>query len=180
MKLSILFLFLFLFSSSIFAAKFGVVDVQKVLRNSKPALNARSELEKKVKKLEDLVKSRKKDLEIRMGKVKKLQDQFNQKAAIWRKKKRDEKRKEVLVMQRKLLRKRDELRLFFGEKKRDIEREKRRVLSQIVRTIRRISSKVAKDRKFDLVIDSSTLVLYRNSSIDLTDKVIQRYDSLKK
>ena len=48
MKLSILFLFLFLFSSSIFAAKFGVVDVQKVLRNSKPALNARSELEKKV------------------------------------------------------------------------------------------------------------------------------------
>ena len=34
--------------------------------------------------------------------------------------------------------------------------------------------------KFDLVIDSSTLVLYRNSSIDLTDKVIQRYDSLKK
>ena len=83
-------------------------------------------------------------------------------------------------MQRKLLRKRDELRLFFGEKKRDIEREKRRVLSQIVRTIRRISSKVAKERKFDLVIDSSTLVLYRNSSIDLTDKVIQRYDSLKK
>ena len=69
MKLSILFLFLFLFSSSIFAAKFGVVDVQKVLRYSKPSLNARSELEKKVKKLEDLVKSRKKDLEIRMGKV---------------------------------------------------------------------------------------------------------------
>ena len=82
-------------------------------------------------------------------------------------------------MQRKLLRKRDQLRLFFREKKRDLEREKRKVLSRIVRTIRKISSTVAKEQKFDLVIDSSTLVLYRNSSIDLTNKVIQRFDSLK-
>jgi len=179
MRLLSLFLFLLLSSYSVFAAKFGVVDVQEVLRNSKPALKARSKLEQKAKKLDNLIKSRRKDLENRMVKVKKLQDEFNQKAAIWRKKKRDEKRKEVLGLQRKLLRKRDELRLFFSEKKRDLEREKRRVLSKIVGTIRKISSKVAKEQNFDLVIDSSTLVLYRNSSIDLTNKVIQRYDSLK-
>tara|TARA_Y100000590_G_C15607344_1_gene972465 strand:- start:597 stop:1136 length:540 start_codon:yes stop_codon:yes gene_type:complete len=179
MRLLSLFLFLLLSSYSVFAAKFGIVDVQEVLRNSKPALKARSKLEQKAKKLDNLIKSRRKDLQNRMVKVKKLQDEFNQKAAIWRKKKRDEKRKEVLGLQRKLLRKRDELRLFFSEKKRDLEREKRKVLSKIVRTIRKISSKVAKEQNFDLVIDSSTLVLYRNSSIDLTNKVIQRYDSLK-
>ncbi|MBE17448.1 MAG: hypothetical protein CMH79_01680 [Nitrospinae bacterium] len=179
MKLLVLILFLLLSSYSVFAAKFGVVDVQKVLRNSKPALNARSKLEQKARKLDNLIKSKRKDLQNKMMKVKKFQDEFNQKAAIWRKKKRDEKRKEVLDLQRKLLRKRDQLRLFFREKKRDLEREKRKVLSRIVRTIRKISSTVAKEQKFDLVIDSSTLVLYRNSSIDLTNKVIQRYDSLK-
>jgi len=179
MKLIIFFLFLLLFSSSVYAVKFGVVDVQRVLRNSKPALNARRKLEIKAKKLDILIKSKRKELEKKMMSVKKLQDDFNQKAAIWRKKKRNEKRKKVLNLQRKLLRKRDELRLFFGEKRRDLEREKRRIGSEIVRTIRKISSKVAKEEKFDLVIDSSTLVLYRNSSIDLTNKVIQRYESLK-
>ena len=179
MKLFIFFLFLLLFSSSVYAAKFGVVDVQTVLRNSKPALNARRKLESKAKKLDRLIKSKRKELEKKMMSVKKMQDEFNQKAAIWRKKKRDEKRKEVLSLQRELLRKRDELRVYFGEKKRDLEREKRRVLGQIVRTIRRISSKVAKEKNFDLVIDGSTLVLYRNKSIDLTNKVIQSYESLK-
>lgn len=180
MKLFIFFLFLLFFSSCVYAAKFGVVDVQAVLRNSKPALNARSKLERKAKKLDRLIKSKRKDLESKMMKVKKMQDEFNQKSAIWRKKKRDEKRKEVLSLQRELLRKRDELRVFFGEKKRDLQREKRRLLGQIVRTIRTISSKIAKEKNFDLVIDGSTLVLYRNNSIDLTNKVIQRYESLKK
>ena len=91
MRLLSLFLFLLLSSYSVFAAKFGVVDVQEVLRNSKPALKARSKLEQKAKKLDNLIKSRRKDFQNRMVKVKKLQDEFNQKAAIWRKKKRDEK-----------------------------------------------------------------------------------------
>jgi outer membrane protein len=143
--------------------KVGVVNIQKVLIESKSGKEAKATFQKEVDAKQAALASREKtarsmedDLKASGAKLK----------ADARKAKEDRLADEIKELRRMKQDMEDELR------KRDNE-----LTSKILRDVLDIVKKVGDERGYSLVMQLSPQIVYANKSDDITDEVLKRYDS---
>jgi len=137
-------------------SKIGVVQIERIVRDSAPAMRAQKKLEAEFAKRE--------------GELRKVSDQL--------KRMQDELEKDGVTMSETQRRNKER---DFGEQSRDFQRKQREYqedvnvrrneeLAQVVEQANRIIRQIANDEKYDIILQEAA---YANPRIDITDKVIK-------
>lgn len=148
--------------AAIAQGKIGVVQIERIVRDSAPALRAQKKLEAEFAKRE--------------GDLKKVSDQL--------KRMQDELEKEGVTMSETQRRNKER---DFGEQSRDFQRKQREYqedvnarrneeLAQVIEQANRIIRQIAVDEKYDIILQEAA---YANPRIDITDKVIKSLEGSK-
>lgn len=162
-------------------AKYGVVNVQRVLRTSKGGREASASLDAEKKKLESVIRKRRDDLTRLADKIRDLQSEIEQKGAIWREEERERKAFELRSEKRDFAREQDDLKRLVRESQRDLQKRQRAALTKALKEVRGVVHEIGKKEGLDVIVDSgSGGVLFASPSVDLTEKVIRLYDRKKK
>ncbi len=144
------------------ASEVGIVNIQKIMQDSKAAQSLRAQLQSKQKSFQGELDTKQKQL------VKEDQELVQQRGkmekAAFEQKVKDFQNK-AATAQREIQTKKNQLDKAFGE-----------ALSKIEKKVITITQDVAKEAKMDVVIASSQ-VLYGDSKLDITDKVLSRLNS---
>jgi len=162
----LVFLIGFLYVSPICAAdvKIGVIDTQKIMRESKAARNARATFLKDVEAKRNTLNEKQKEVQT-------LQEEIKSKgkdmAESVRKEKNEKLSQEIKEFNR--------LKSDFEEelKKKDAE-----LTQKLLKEIQDIVTEYRKKEKYAIIHDKQTLVSY-DEAIDITDKIIKLYDIVK-
>ena len=159
--------------------KVGVVDLQTVLDSSAHGKVAKDRLKKLSLKLQEEIKAKRGVKDKREEELRKLQQDIRAQGFVLSPEAREAKREAF----RKKVR---ELKRFIGDTNRFIEdttqefREKEvRQTQLLIAEIRKVVREIGKKEKYSLILEgneSASVVLYFGKAIDLTQKVIQRYD----
>ncbi|MCX7816893.1 MAG: OmpH family outer membrane protein [Syntrophales bacterium] len=151
--------------SSIGPVKIGIVDIQRILRDSKAAKAARATFEKELEEKRTQVMNKEKA-------IKNLEEEINKLDPRKEEAQRNEKIKALKQAQRELTYLKqdvdEELR------RRDMELS-RKLLEEIVTIVRDF----ARNEKFTAIFERSAIVT-ANEAIDITDRIIKIYDSRKR
>jgi len=140
--------------------KIGVVQIERIVRDSAPAMRAQKKLEAEFAKRE--------------AELKKVADQL--------KRMQDELEKDGVTMSETQRRNKER---DFGEQSRDFQRKQREYqedvnvrrneeLAQVIEQANRIIRQIANDEKYDIILQEAA---YANPRIDITDKVIKALES---
>ncbi|MEK6602111.1 MAG: OmpH family outer membrane protein [Candidatus Binatota bacterium] len=142
--------------------RIGVVEIQRVISESRPGKMAKEKFRAQVKKIEgDLLKEKQE--------VEKLKGEFDKKSPLMKEEDRRNLEKEIQRRERGyVLSTRD-----FQEELRQREGE---MTAEIFKDIVKVVSDVGKAEKFLLILERSQ-VPYSDDAIDITKKVIDLYDS---
>jgi outer membrane protein len=141
----------------------GVVNVEKLLRESAPAKAAQSKLEAEFGK-------RDKDLQDQGARLRGLVERLERDGPVMAEAERQRRQREVVDLEKEFTRKQRELREAFSERRNEEQ-------AQLEEKIRRSIKQVADADKVDLVLGDG--VLYINSRIDITDKVLRALATVK-
>ena len=139
--------------------KIGVMDIQKIMTESQPGIEAKQRIEARGNEL-------KAALEIQQKEVEALKDEIEKKGTVWTKEKKDEKIVEFNKMRRDLKTKSDDANL---EMKRMNEKE----LQPIIKALEGIVEEYGSKNKFALILDSRSSVLYYDTSYDVSSDLIE-------
>ncbi len=162
-------------------AKYGVVNIQRVLQASKGGRTAKSFLEREKKRLQTTIQKRRADLTKIANKVRELQLEIDQKSAIWRQEEKERKAFELRSQRREFARENDNLRRLVRESERDLQDRGRVATENVLKEVRVIVEEIGKQEGLDVIVDSASGgVLFRNPKVDLTERVIKLYDQKKK
>ena len=140
-------------------AKIGVIDFQKVLETSDAGKTIQTELKKENEKMAV-------DLQQKGGEIEKIRKRLERESMVMSKEMREEKEREqrIKVNDFKTLQKRYRAQL----QKRQVQ-----LMQQLQSTVTTITREIGKKEGYLLIMDKRG-VIYAPSSVDLTDKVIQR------
>ena len=161
--------------------KYGVVNIQHVLRVSKAGRAASSALDAEKKRLESSIRKRRDDLTKMADKIRDLQSEIEQKSAIWREEERERKTFELRSQRRDFAREQDDLKRLVRESQRDLQKRQRVAVSKVLKEVRGIVHEIGKKEGLDVIVDSgSGGVLFASPRVDMTERVIKLYDQKKK
>jgi len=144
--------------------KIGLVDMQRLLRDSKNARHVRAAFMKDVEKKQEAIKTQETE-------VRKLEEEFNRLAPAAleeRKKKAEQIKREIRELQH--LREDAE-----GELKRKNEEITQKVLGEVMQIIRNY----ARNERFTVILDRMA-VITADESADITERIIKLYDAQKR
>jgi len=159
-----IFSFCFLVVSSYGAdvAKIGVVDIQRVFVTSSAGKAAQAEIKIQKAKMEA-------DLEKKGGEIKELQAKLERESLVMSREKREEKEREVNI-------KKFDFMALEKEYLKELKSHQRKILNKIRKDLHELIQEIGKKEGYLLIIDNVT-VLYAPNTIDITDKVIQKYNA---
>ena len=161
--------------------KYGVVNIQRVLRVSKGGRVASSSLERERKRLQVSIQKRREDLAALAKKVQELQLEIEQKSAIWRTEEKERKAFDLRSQRREFARENDNLRRLVRESERDLQDRRKIAIEKVLKEVRSIVEEIGKQEGFDVIVENATGgVLFINPKMDLTERVIKLYDQKKK
>lgn len=163
-KVSVLFLLLFC-AAPLWAQekiKLGLIDIQRAISESQSGKKAKERFQTQVKKAEvDLLKEKQE--------VERLKSDFDKKGSLLKDEEKRNLEKELqrryLAYQRTMQDYQEELRQKEGE-----------MTGEILRELQKIVAEVGKNDKFTLILERGQL-LYSDQGIDITDKVLELYNS---
>lgn len=143
--------------------KIGLIDMEKIMRESKPAKDARAII------LEDL-KSKNALYNEKQEKVKALEEEVRKAGTrdVQARKKGDELAKEVKELQR-----------LKADLEEELNKKNAEFTQKILAEVAEILKAFQKDNKYNLILERKNVVL-ADDSVDITDKVIQLYDKKTK
>ena len=137
-------------------SKIGVVQIERIVRESAPALRAQKKLEAEFSKREaELAKS--------SDQLKRMQDELDKDGVTMSEAQRRNKERDFNDMSREFQRKQREYR-------EDVNQRRNEELSQVIDQANRIIRQIAESEKFDIIFQEAA---YANPRIDITDKVIK-------
>lgn len=140
------------------------VDLRKVLVESKVGKQSKVELEK-------LVKQRRSAITVEENKLKAMQEKFQKDQLLMTDAQKSEKQKEF--QQRA-----DAFKKMISEANQDVAAKDKEFAAKSIVEIRKLIAEVAKEMNFSLVLEASESgLLYADSALDLTQKVLERYDA---
>jgi outer membrane protein len=137
-------------------AKIGVVQIERIVRDSAPALRAQ-------KKLEAEFSKREADLGKLAEQLKRLQDDLEKNGVTMQESQRRAKEQEFNDLNRDFQRRQREYR-------EDVNQRRNEELSQVIESANRIIRQIAETEKYDIIFQEAA---YANPRIDITDKVIK-------
>jgi outer membrane protein len=135
--------------------KVGIVDTERILRESLPAMNAETKIEKEFSGRDQEIKDLAKE-------AKDLQAELEKEGAILSDAERRNKERELTAKNADLQRMQREFR-------EDLNLRKNEELSMVLDLANKAIQTIADTEKFDLILQEA---VYRNPKIDITDKVI--------
>jgi outer membrane protein len=161
---------LFMLTSSIgFAAdafKVGVVDILKALNESDAGKRAKADLEV-------LLKSKQSAIEEKGRNIERLRADIEKQAAIISAEAKKKKEEEVERLIRDYQRIVSDSQAEFQKKQRELETE-------IIKELKEILDKIGPEEGYSLILEPGEGgALYYNKSLDITDKIIKRYNESK-
>lgn len=136
--------------------KIGVVQIERIVRDSAPALRAQ-------KKLEAEFSKREADLAKVGDQLKRMQDELDKDGVTMSESQRRNKERDFNDLNRDFQRKQREYR-------EDVNQRRNEELSAVIDQANRIIRQIAETEKYDIIFQEAA---YANPRIDITDKVIK-------
>ncbi|MEK6244272.1 MAG: OmpH family outer membrane protein [Pseudomonadota bacterium] len=137
-------------------SKIGVVQIERIVRDSQPAMRAQ-------KKLEAEFARREAELAKGADQLKRLQDEMEKDSVTMPETQRRNKERDFNEMNREFQRKQREYR-------EDVNQRRNEELGQVIEQANRIIRQIAESEKYDIIFQEAA---YANPRIDITDKVIK-------
>ncbi|WP_038056642.1 OmpH family outer membrane protein [Thermodesulfobacterium hydrogeniphilum] len=168
------FIFVFLFFTGISKAenlKIGVVDIKKVVNNSKYGQEVMKKLQKKYNELSAKIQAKAKEL-------KALKDEIENKSSLWSQEVKDKKQAEY---QKKLR----ELKSMQEDAQYEMQQYEKQMLDPVFKELEKVIKDFVEKENYDLILEKNQPgIYYTSSKIDLTSKIIQlfnkHYEEMKK
>lgn len=140
----------------------GFVDLERILRESAPAVKAQQKIEKEFATRDEAIKKL-------GGQVRDLQDYLEKKGAGLSNTERRNKERELSNLSAELQRAQREFR-------EDLNQRKNEELSVLLEHANKAIQSIAESEKYDLVLQEA---VYRNPKIDITDEVLKALSNEK-
>ena len=145
--------------------KIGILDLQKCLDQSEAGKKAKKLLQDKSERI-------KKDLSLKRDELKKNRDEFTKKASVLNADARRDKEKE-------LVRKEEDFRDLVREKEEEMRKDEYNAMQPLLNDLFEITSKLAKDESYTMILEAKSGVVYYNKSVDITDKIVKLFNEGK-
>ena len=159
--LTILFAVLTITNSN--ASSIGILDLEKIIKDSKAMRDIQNKVNKKQDEYQKEVSKKQTDLE-------------NEQKTIEGKKSvlsKDGFEKEVQKFEKKV----DDLKTFVDRKQNSLKKASMESMSKVNENIKEIIGEIAKDKNFDVIIPASQTVYYADS-LDITEEVLKKLDKM--
>lgn len=151
-------------SSAADGAKIGVVDFQKILEISNAGKSAQVEINKQGKQMET-------DLKDRGAEIEDIEKKLERESLVMSKEVRDEKQREMRI-------KIGDFKALQQKYMEDFKALENRIISRIQKEVVELVQEIGKKEGYTLIVEKRTGgVVYAPTSIDITDAVIQVYNT---
>jgi len=155
--------FVFIFSSNAAdVAKIGVIDFQRIYKNSDAGKAAQAELNKQGKKMQA-------ELEKQKAEIEEIQKNMERQSTVMSKEAREEKTRELQI-------KIYDIKKLEKKYRSELRKSDRSKMIKMQDKILEIARKIGKREGYLIIIDKSVAV-YVPKTLDLTDKIIQEYNA---
>lgn len=146
--------------------KVGVVDLLKALNESDAGKRAKADLE-------SLIKSKQASIEEKGKTIEKLKIDLEKQAAIISPEAKKAKEEELERLIRDYQR-------IVADSQAEVKKKEGELTGEILKDLRNTINKIASEEGYSLVLEyAEGIILYANKSLDITDKVIKRYNESK-
>lgn len=142
--------------------KIGVVNLDRILRESAPAQRAQKRIEAEVAKREQ-------EIAKLAEQIKRMQEKSDKDALTLSDSERNRRESELRELTRDFQRKQREAR-------EDINQRRNEELSQVLERANKVVRQIAESEKFDIILQEA---VYANPRIDITEKVVRAMDDSK-
>jgi len=142
-------------------AKIGVVDFQRILTESEAGKDIQAQLQKKGREMETDIRELGNEIET-------LREKLNQESMVMSRKKREEKQRELDIKKYDFQSKQKQ----YQSQLRELENK---LLEKLQTEVFSLAEKIGKKEGYLLIIEKSAAIYYPNS-IDITDRLIERYN----
>ncbi len=143
--------------------KIGVIDLKKIIHESKYGQEIMKKLQKKYDKLSEKIEKKSQE-------VQKLKEEIEKKGSLWSKKVKKEKEKKLQQMMA-------ELRALQAEAQYEMQQEERKLLEPVLKKLEVVLKKFVKKEKYDLILEKNQPgIYYASDRIDITSKIIKLFD----
>lgn len=161
---SICSLMLFVAGSVSFAAnnKVGYINLQRLVNESKMGKSAREDIQKMRKSKERVVAAK-------LKKINRLRDDINNRAASMSAMEKQDKVEDLKKLYKEYQR-------MVADAKEDISREDRELVSIILKKADGVLKKVAKKKKYSIILKDPNAIGYLDPDVDITDLVLKELD----
>jgi outer membrane protein len=146
--------------------KIGYVELQKALSQSVSGKLAMERLKKEIEKENTMLKEKEEEL-------RKLEEELNKQGLMMMESERNKKTEDLRRRSRDVERYKEDTR-------REIMLKEREMTQRIVSELIKLAQKIGQEDGFTLILERGDTVLFAADSINLTDKLIKRYDEQKK
>ena len=145
--------------------KVGFVDIQRVIADSAAGKRAKERFQAQIKKAESDIQKERLDLD-------RLKADIEKKGPLLK----DEERRN---MESDLQKRSVSLQRTMGDYQTDLQQKEREMMGDILKDLEQIISEVGKTEKFTLIFEKSQ-ILYSDPGTDITNRVIETYNSRAK
>ena len=159
--------------------KVGVVDLQVVLDTSVRGKAAKDRLKDLSVKLQEEIKSKREFKDKREQELQKLRSEIRSQGLVLSEQARAAKAEAFRNQVRELKRFIDDTNRFIEDATQEFREREARETQRLIVEIRKVVSEFGKQEDYSLILEgneNASVVLYFGDAIDLTQKVIQRYD----
>lgn len=144
----------------------GIVNLLKALNESESGKRAKTDLE-------SLIKSKQASIEEKGKNIEKLRTELEKQAAIISPEAKKAKEEELERLIRDYQR-------IVADSQAEVKKKEGELTGEILKDLRETINKIAQEEGYTLILEyAEGLVLYANKSLDITDKVIKRYNESK-
>ncbi len=143
--------------------KIGVIDVKKILNNSKYGQEVMNKLQEKYNELSFKIEQKAKDIEA-------LKEEIEKKSSLWSQEVKEKKQSEYQKMLR-------ELKSMQEDAQYEMREYEKKMLDPFLKELEIIIKDFVQKEKYDLILEKyQPGIYYASSEIDLTDKIIELFD----
>jgi outer membrane protein len=163
------------------AQKIGVVDLQAVLDQSTRGRSAKDRLRELGDKLQQEIKSKLEFKRQKEEELQKLQSEFRSQKDLLTEQARSAKDEDYRRRARELKRFIDDTNRFTEDATQEFREREMRETQGLLLSVRKVVQEIGEREGYQLVMEgneNTAVVLYFNQSIDITPKVVQRFDQL--
>jgi outer membrane protein len=161
------------------ALKVGVVDLQAVLDGSVRGKAAKDRLKEIGAQLQEEIKTKRDFKEEREKELQKLRSEIHSQGLVLSEQARFEKEENFRKQVRELKRFIDDTNRFIEDATQEFREREARETRRLLTEVRKVVQELGKQDGYSLILEgneSAAIVLYFHNTIDLTPKIIQRYD----